>query len=333
MAKTPTVRSPERAPDDEDEDQAALEADALDAEARKRPAEKKPEEPERPDPERAQRDDDPDDAEVQEDPDEKEARRFGWKPQSEWKGAKPWQNAKEFLDVTFANRALFENRFETYKSDQDRVNKELLQKVQDASDIIGELHRDQKKIRKQGYDQARAEIERDREAAIASGNVEEVKALEAQRAEVDKIEAEEAKPAAREERRPPEKEAEPEVPREVKDWVAANPWFASDETLGDLARVEHRRLLREEKGLSLTENLDRVAQKVMETYPDKFGQQRQTASRVAAPRSRGADGRANDRKARSYENLPAEAKRTADKWAKQGIMPREQYVKDYEWDT
>lgn len=349
MAKPATARSPERAPDDEDEDRIA-EADAA-AEAREAEIAERirtgkakerviePDEPRKPNPEAAQREEEPaeGDEEIQQDPGEVEARRFGWKPESEWRSAKPWQSAKDFLAVTFANRALFESRFEDYKKDQDKTNKELLQKVQDASEIIGEMFRDQKKIRKQEYDRARNEIEGERKTAIAAGDVDRVEALEAQRAEIDKLEEEEVKPepviAKPATKKPAEKVEEDAPPQEVIDWIAENPWFAKDKTLSNMARTEHNRLIDEEPGLSLAENLQRVSQKVMETYPDKFGSKRATASQVGSPRTRTNGGAApGGKKAKSFENLPPDAQATCLKWEKSGVMTRAQYVRDYEWD-
>ena len=35
---------------------------------------------------------------------------------------------------------------------------------------------------------------------------------------------------------------------------------------------------------------------------------------------------------KSYENLPSEAKAACDKFVKQGLMTREEYVKEFEWE-
>ena len=35
---------------------------------------------------------------------------------------------------------------------------------------------------------------------------------------------------------------------------------------------------------------------------------------------------------KSYESLPAEAKAACDKFVKQGLMTREEYVKEFDWE-
>ena len=66
-----------------------------------------------------------------------------------------------------------------------------------------------------------------------------------------------------------------------------------------------------------------------EEFPTKFGKKQSPASRVES--GSGRTGRSSGN-AQTYDNLPSEAKAACDRFVKQKLMTREQYVADFDWN-
>jgi hypothetical protein len=64
-------------------------------------------------------------------------------------------------------------------------------------------------------------------------------------------------------------------------------------------------------------------------WVDKFGKKQNSSSRVES--GSGRQGRSGG-SSQSYDNLPAEAKAACDRFVKQKLMTREQYVADFDWN-
>lgn len=67
----------------------------------------------------------------------------------------------------------------------------------------------------------------------------------------------------------------PTLPKNVQDtidgWLADNAWFNSDQELNAIANVHHQKLIKDQPGLTLAENLGKVRDYVKKRFPDKFG--------------------------------------------------------------
>ena len=91
--------------------------------------------------------------------------------------------------------------------------------------------------------------------------------------------------------------------------------------IGESLRLEFPLL----KGQEFLDKLDEV---LAEEFPNKFGKQTPT-SRVESGSGRASRGSSSN--AQTYDNLPAEAKAACDRFVKQKLMTREQYVADFDW--
>jgi len=111
-------------------------------------------------------------------------------------------------------------------------------------------------------------------------------------------------------------------------WLDRNTWFGQDKRLtavvngvGESLRLELPLL----KGQAFLDKLDEV---LAEEFPNKFGKKQSPSSRVESGSGRQSRSGGN---AQSYDNLPSEAKSACDRFVKQKLMTREQYVADFDW--
>jgi hypothetical protein len=79
------------------------------------------------------------------------------------------------------------------------------------------------------------------------------------------------------------------------------------------------------KGQAFLDKLDEV---LAEEFPNKFGKKQSPSSRVESGSGRQSRSGGNTQ---SYDNLPPEAKSACDRFVKQKLMTREQYVADFDW--
>ena len=91
--------------------------------------------------------------------------------------------------------------------------------------------------------------------------------------------------------------------------------------VGESLRLEFPDL----KGKAFLDKLDEV---LAEELPTKFGKKGAPTSRVESGSGRQSRGSSN---AQSYDNLPADAKSACDRFVKQKLMSREEYVNSFDW--
>ena len=129
----------------------------------------------------------------------------------------------------------------------------------------------------------------------------------------------------------------PTIEPALQAWLDRNDWFGKDRRwtgivngIGESLRLENPDL----KGQEFLDKLDEVLQ---EEFPDKFGTSNtaSTKTKTAANRVESGSGRAgrvSGSNARSYDNLPPEAKAACDRFVRQKLMTREEYVAEYDWN-
>ena len=109
-----------------------------------------------------------------------------------------------------------------------------------------------------------------------------------------------------------------------------NPWFGKDVRLTRMTNGLGEALRLEKPFLKGQEFLDALDAELRENFPDKFGKKKNSPSgQVESGAGRGPGRSGTDKK--SYDNLPPEAKAACDRYVKQKLMTREQYVADYDW--
>lgn len=259
------------------------------------------------------------------------ARAMGWRPKEEFRGpADKWVPAEEFV-----------RRGEEILPIVNAKNKRLEEEVSSLKSQLGETTTVIKDFRDQyqrgvdaAYKRGRADLEKEREAAVAEGDTAKFKAVQAQIDELDTEHRQAVQPAAPSEQ--PRKDGQGDAPRKdgpqldpyVHTWVAENPWFNSDSEARAFASALDRDLMQSIP--DIRDRLSAVKEKVRKRFPELFSNpRRDSAASVATPS--GNEGGGTRKKGPSYADLPADAKAACDRFVKQGIMTKEQYVESYDW--
>src|SRR3990167_2390567 len=175
---------------------------------------------------------------------EARARKLGWAPEEEWRGAKEdWVPAHEFLDRVAANPAIFNERFEQLEQRHTAEVGEISKRLTEATRILGEVHQANKTITKRfdaadqnAVERARRHFEQEMETAVEESDKERHRKAKQALADL------EPRPAAAKEAEPEPEPVKPEPappnPIAAK-WVANNDWFEKDFVLPQAAEALH----------------------------------------------------------------------------------------------
>lgn len=109
-------------------------------------------------------------------------------------------------------------------------------------------------------------------------------------------------------------------------WVGENQWYTQNPKLAAYADGISDRLRLE--GFTGKAYFSELTRNVHETFPEEF--KNPNKSKPNGVDEGGQKGSGS--KARSYDNLPADAKAACDDFVKQGFMTREQYVSQFEFE-
>jgi hypothetical protein len=236
---------------------------------------------------------------------EKRAREMGWRPKDEFKGdPDKWTDA-----MTYVQRG--ETVLPIIRAERDRLRTEIAE-IRSTVRQFAEHHAT---VEKRAYDKALADARKELNQAVKEGDE---KTAEAKADEIAELRAN--KPAEG-------KEAVKEIAPEVKEWLADNRWFHTDDVLRDYATKLHDKLLRDRRDLSLEENLAMVSKDVRKRFPEAFGNPNR--ERPAAVEGSSGGG-VKPKGGKSYADLPAEAKAACDKFVR--TIPgytKDKYVKEY----
>lgn len=249
------------------------------------------------------------------------ARRLGWRPQEEYNGRREWVPADKFIETA-------ENELPVLRENLRRLDSMYVKDLGDTRKELAEVKEVLKDFREfstraetRAYEKAKRELEEKRDVAVAHADTETFKAAQREIDELDKS----VKP----------KPAEPEKPKvdapdpAITSWIGENSWFTTDPELMAYAKSQDQFLMQTKPGLSVSERLAAVKDRTKKEFPDKFGNpKREQASSVAEPGAQPT----RQKKGKTYDDLPADAKAACDKFVK--TIPnykREDYVKEYDW--
>jgi hypothetical protein len=253
---------------------------------------------------------------------EVKARRLGWVPKEEFKGdPDKHRSAEEFLERGTNLLPLLQRDNERLHRTVDKVEREL----RETKEVLTEFRDFASKSEERAYKRAKAELETKLDTAIQSADVDTARQA---RREIAALEEERVvKPAAE------KKEAEkPKVDPVFDAWLSENTWFNTDPALQGFATKVFGQLEKAQPGRSPAELLAETKKKVMDKFPEEFGinPKREAAASVSTPNGGTA---APKKKGKTYDDLPAEAKKACDKFVK--TIPgytRDKYVAQYDWD-
>lgn len=208
---------------------------------------------------------------------ETEARRQGWRPLAEYRGAAgKWKSAKKFIEdgqnyIPFLQKDLREAREqnERISTEMEGLRTEVGQTRQQMQQLLDFS----RKSSQAGYDRAIRDLKQQQREAASTGDVTTFDKIEEQISAMDEERAAASEPAAPAPRKedPPKPEPKVTVDPAYGQWYSENPWFNRDRVLNAAMIEAHNGVLNESPGLGVYESLERAKEAVMVDFPKKFG--------------------------------------------------------------
>jgi len=260
---------------------------------------------------------------------ESEARAQGWVAQEEFRGSESdWVDAETFV-----------RRGKEIMPILRKNNEKLLKELGEARKIAEEARESAKEFReyqKQQFEKKTKDLEGQLEQlkqakrdAITQGDGDRAIAIDDAMDDLkeQRLEAKEDLKAAEEKAK--------EVPQITQDpilntWMEKNDWFGKDSRLTGVANGLGVSLRQENPSLNGQAFLDKLDSELQEMFPEKFGKKRTPNPMEGSPNGTARPSVSSGKK--TYNNLPPEAKAACDKFVKQGLMTKEAYVAEYDWE-
>lgn len=221
-----------------------------------------------------------------------EARKMGWKPEDEYDGEPgKWIPAEEYV----ARAPIFEK------------NRKLTRKIKDLESSVSALKQHYERVEELAYNRAVSDLKAQKIKALEEGDHAAVVDID------DKI-IELKKPKA------PQVTSNPDF--DV--WVERNPWYEVDEELKEYADFVGSRYASQNPG-ALPEQVYRHAESTVRArFPEKF--RNPNKSRPAAVE--GVSRSSSKSSKPSWNDLPDHFQQVGNKFVRQGVMTRDQYIDD-----
>ena len=260
---------------------------------------------------------------------ESEARAQGWVAAEEFRGSETdWVDAETFV-----------RRGKEIMPILRKNNEKLLKELGEARKIAEEARESAKEFReyqKQQFEKKTKDLEGQLEQlkqakrdAITQGDGDRAIAIDDAMDDLkeQRLEAKEDLKAAEEKAK--------EVPQITQDpilntWMEKNDWFGKDSRMTGVANGLGVELRRENPSLNGQAFLDKLDSELQEMFPEKFGKKRTPNPMEGSPNGTARPSVSSGKK--TYNNLPPEAKAACDKFVKQGLMTKEAYVAEYDWE-
>ena len=260
---------------------------------------------------------------------ESEARAQGWVAKEEFRGSEDdWVDAETFV-----------RRGKEIMPILRKNNEKLLKELGEARKIAEEARESAKEFReyqKQQFEKKTKDLEGQLEQlkqakrdAITQGDGDRAIAIDDAMDDLkeQRLEAKEDLKAAEEKAK--------EVPQITQDpilntWMEKNDWFGKDSRMTGVANGLGVELRRENPSLNGQAFLDKLDSELQEMFPEKFGKKRTPNPMEGSPNGTARPSVSSGKK--TYNNLPPEAKAACDKFVKQGLMTKEAYVAEYDWE-
>lgn len=262
----------------------------------------------------------------------REAESQGWVPKERFRGNESdWVDAETFVKRGREILPILRKNNEHLQRDL-QATKQQLQEFRQAAEEFKRFQQESYQRKVGEYEKRIQELRESRAQAISDGDGQRVNALD-DALDQAKEEIQEAKQAAKKAAAESVAQPDPVVPTvdpALQSWLDRNSWFGQDKRMtgivngiGESLRLENPDL----KGQPFLDELDKI---LAEEFPGKFGKKTSPTNRVESGSSRQPRGSSGDR---SYDNLPSDAKAACDRFVKQKLMTREQYLADYDWNS
>jgi hypothetical protein len=260
---------------------------------------------------------------------ESEARAQGWVAKEEFRGSEnDWVDAE-----TFVRRG--KEIMPILRKNNEKLLKELSE-AKKAAEEARQAAREFREFQKEQFERKAKDLETQLEQlkiakrdAINEGSGDRVLAIDDAMDELK-----EQRTQAKEDLKAAELKAK-EVPQVTADpilneWMDKNEWFGKDAKLTGIANGLGVELRKENPGLVGKAFLEKLDAELAEMIPSKFGKKTAFNPMEGTPNGTARPAASSGKK--SYNSLPPDAKAACDKFVKQGLMTKEQYVAEYSWD-
>lgn len=241
---------------------------------------------------------------------ESQAREDGWVPKEEWKGdTSRWVDAKTFVERGQTFLPIVQAKFRKSLDTIDVLKKEV-DELKSGNKEFREFHEKVLAREQKEREKLITELEAQRQKAITDGDGEAFSRADKKLQE------------ARSE--PPKK---PGVSPETQAWLTENAWYTTDPVMKAVADGLSDLVAAENPGLKGKPFLDKLGEKVREQMPHKFQNARRETSTTEDHGRKSAS-----KKARTYDDLPADARKACDRFTK--TIPgftKEAYLSQYDW--
>ena len=233
----------------------------------------------------------------------------GWKPKEEWTDSdKPWVDAQVFVEKGERIAGIARSR-----ADKERIQFESrIVSLERKNKEFGEYQRAITERERAKNAQLISELETLRATAITDGDGQAFNKYDQEIRSVREVPS------------PPPNNGENPL---AAAWLINNDWYNTNiklRTYADgLADVIER------DGYTGNAYFTEITRRVRQDFPEEFENKLQTGSTDVEP---GGDVEVKDKTAHTYENLAPIDKDACDGFVAEGLLTREQYLADYEWD-
>ena len=259
---------------------------------------------------------------------EAEARKDGWKPEAEYKGPEGgFVSAEEFYKRGELTKPILKQQRDEARKQAEQgkaVTDALKAEIEEIKKTSQEAIKFMQDGLERKYKADVAALQTEKAAAIAAGDGAKVIEIE-QNLETLKEEKVEKKAEVKKEAVLEQPKIHPGWPK----WAAENAWYNENEEAQQVAITRGFQMAKKDPKLEGPALWDKVKEDLIQRYPEWFPEE---AEKNRPSGQRGGQANASNGSAKTYANLPAEAKAACEKFLKSGmIKSREQYVENYDW--
>lgn len=272
-----------------------------------------------------------------------EAKAMGWVDQDKWVGKTPWVPADKFVETGRTKLPVLNARVQALAEQNRKLTEQLRESHEDVKTIAETSYR----IAQAEFNDRLAELQAKRVTAVNDGDGAAMLQAEQELAELQAQAP--VKPKILETQTPVSTiPANQTTPPEIQAWLDENPWYEDGSDAQDIAQAQAlviaRRSAREGKPLIGRALADAVKDYMVEHHPDLIGEAPPSGHESGRPRQQTR----STSTAKTYENLPADAKATCDRYIQRGLIgkdpatgkqtaesiarARKAYAATYEWD-
>jgi len=258
---------------------------------------------------------------------ETEAKTQGWVPKEDFRGSEEaWIPAEDFVHRGEQINPILRKNNERIQKELDATKRQM-EDLKKTTEEFKKFQKEAYEHKIQTYTLEIQDLKELKKKAVSEGDGELVVDID------DKIDEVKAKQAsAKLQETTPEvvpNQVDPVVQKAVESWVEDNSWYKTDKKMAAATDAVAAQVRQANPFLIGKEFFDEVDKELQDLFPaERLGKKIRPRSPVegAKPGNESKGGK------KSYDNLPSEAKVACDKFVRQKLMSKEEYVNMYSWD-